>query len=115
MLNEHVDYASHIVIQNDTISWSNPELAILLMYDNIFNTITHGRINMLMHPETVHDDNKQANVHVTLAVGMWMYHEGVFEGVNEENRNELSHGLIPVDTAIYKESFEFFNTEDFFN
>lgn len=115
VLNEHVDYASHIVIQNDTISWSNPELAILLMYDNIFNTITHGRINMLMHPETVHDDNKQANVHVTLAVGMWMYHEGVFEGVNEENRNELSHGLIPVDTAIYKESFEFFNTEDFFN
>ena len=115
VLNEHVDYASHIVIQNDTISWSNPELAILLMYDDIFNTITHGRINMLMHPETVHADNEQEGVHVTIAVGMWMYHEGIFEGVNEDNRNEFSHGLIPVDTVMYKESFEFFDTEDFFN
>lgn len=116
VLNEHVDYASNVVIKDGVVSWTNPELAILFMYDDIFNNIVHGRVNMILNPDQdqVESNEEQGEIHTTLFAGMWIYHEGIFEGVNEENRNAFSHGLVPVNTSMYKETFEFFDTEDFF-
>lgn len=114
VLQEHVEYASDVCVKDGRALWSNPEVAVLLMYDEIFNSITHGRVHIIFHPDKSQVSiEENGDTTTTLHVGMWHYHEGMFEGITEENRSVFSHGLIPAYTSMYKEIFEFIDTEDF--
>jgi len=113
-LHEYVEYASDVFVKDDIALWTNPEVAILLSYNEVWKDITHGRIHMIFHPERSQVEiEENGNTTTTLDIGIWNYHEGIFEGVDEKNLNMLSHGLVPVDTSMYKEVFQFIDTHDF--
>lgn len=115
VLHEHIEYASDVLVKNDVALWTNPEVAILLSYDEILKDITHGRIHIIFHPEQSQVEiEENGNTTTTLDIGVWNYHEGIFEGVTEKNRNMFSHGLVPVRTNLYKEVFQFIDTHDFY-